>query len=158
MRYTKLHSNKELCITLNNYAISTNFWQTKHSFDHIIVPLELISNDSVLSYLIQNFEVYAVIFKMNPYEFHRFHVDARRKCAVNMLLSGFDSHCYFGENNNEFTLFTKIEELIYESDTFYLFNTLALHTVLNLSETRYLFSLGIYNQNYDFISNSLQIR
>lgn len=157
MRYIKLHSNTSICQSLTDHAKNTNIWQVKHSFSHITIPLETLLTDKFLKYIIENFEVYAVIFKMNPFEFYRFHTDDRRKCAVNMLLSGFDSHCYFGEGKNQDNLFTNIEELVYENNTFYLFNTLVPHAIMNLSEPRYLFSLGIYNHNYDHVKNVLQL-
>lgn len=105
------------------------------------VPYHIVSKDLFLCELsnaTKNFN--PRIFKMLPYTCYNWHVDTNRGCAINMLLTGPDSHCYFGKHQG--TSLLEYQELAYSPDTYYLFNTEELHTIINGSRDRYVLSLG----------------
>ena len=108
------------------------------------IPRTIITKDSFLSKLPPGT---ARIFKMSPYTCYKWHVDSKRGCAINLLLSGQDSHCYFGKHLNNNVL--EYQELKYAKDTYYLFNTEHLHTIINGSTDRYVLSLG-YEKSSNF--------
>lgn len=87
---------------------------------------------------------------MDPKNYYAFHVDASRHVAVNMMLEGPDSHTMFGEKTASAEV-TKIEQLMYEDSSYYIFNTSKPHAVLNLSDnTRYLLTVGIIDLEVDY--------
>jgi hypothetical protein len=87
---------------------------------------------------------------MDPKNYYGFHVDALRHVAVNMMLEGSDSYTMFGEKTASAEV-TKIEQLMYEDSSYYIFNTSKPHAVLNLSDnTRYLLTVGIIDLEVDY--------
>jgi hypothetical protein len=110
------------------------------------VPDYIILKDQFLSDLIRiKISNNARIFKMLPYTCYNWHTDTNRGCAINMILSGFDSHCYFGKYQSSSLL--EYRELVYKPNVYYLFNTEQLHTVINGSQDRYILSIGYHKPN-----------
>jgi hypothetical protein len=141
-QFSKLTSASTCRIQLTEFATSNSTkWIHKNAFDIAMVPKYIIENDTVVVKLIKEFNAVPVIFRMPPWQFYRFHTDAIRSCALNMLLVGADSQTYYGtETNDEEVL--NIRELNYEPDCYYLLNTHQKHSVINRNNTRYMFSLG----------------
>jgi hypothetical protein len=153
MRYYKLNTVSTVSNLLLEYTIHSKEWENKNSFDLITVPYELIKTDITLDYFYRILKAYPVILRTEPYSFYRFHIDEKRKCAINMLLDGFDSNCYFADPTDSEDVFNNVEELVYEPNTYYLLNTTKKHAVMNRSKTRYMFSMGINYASYEFVKN-----
>lgn len=84
------------------------------------------------------------IFSLHPNFYYRLHTDFGRGVAINMLLSGEDSHCLFVDD-------TDFVELKYNKNKLYLFNTQKPHTVINFSQQRLMFSVA-FAENKDALS------
>ncbi len=118
---------------------STKFWFQKNNL-HIIKVENIFFNDSILSTLIERFNGTPLIFKLPPNIWYDWHTDENRLCAINMLILGNRSHCFFGERENRDIV--KTRELTYNSNRYYLLNTQKKHAVLNFEEPRYVLSVG----------------
>lgn len=150
MNYFKLYTKSELRLSFLELAKNNKSWENQHSFDVLNLTNEFNNFDLTLNYFIQNFDAKPFLLKLSPNTFYRFHVDSVRKCAINMLLDGNDSHCYFGKMTKYEEVIDNVSELVYEKDYYYLFNTKEKHAILNLNNYRYMLSVGI--ENYDFFT------
>ena len=122
------------------FAKSYTRWARKNAFDVALVPDSMIADNHLME-LIKKFHAVPVIFRVPPWQFYRFHTDARRSCAINLLLEGDDSNTFYGtETADEEVL--DIVELKYDLDCYYLLNTHLKHAVINKNNTRYMFSMG----------------
>ena len=139
-QYIKLNTASNIRLQLTAWAKTTTDWQHKSAFDYAIVPLSLITEEP-LTELMQKFRGTPVIFRMPPWQFYRFHTDAARSCAINMLLEGTDSTTYYGTDTADEEVLD-IVELKYKTDGYYLLNRHQKHCVVNRDYTRYMFSLG----------------
>lgn len=118
-------------------------------------PMPLLLNDPVILALSKQYNIKPGIFKMDPMNFYTFHTDTSRNVAVNLLLDGPDSYTMFGEQTDSVEV-TKVEQLVYDDSSYYVFNTASPHAVLNLStKPRYLLTIGITNPsvNYEDVKN-----
>ena len=141
-QFIKLKSTTNLVDTLHSFALRQNTtWIHKNAFDIAVVPHSLVQADNVISKLLGKFKAVPVIFRMEPMQFYRFHVDAARYSALNLLLSGKDSQTYFATETADEEILN-LTELNYDDNCFYLLNTQAKHGVVNRHNTRYMFSLG----------------
>jgi len=149
MFYYKLNTKCTVRQDLLNYANSITDWTPKENLTFLqhTVPREIIDRDTTLKTLAdtlnQHYDLGVRIFKMPPWVFYELHTDLFRPASVNMLLNdSSDSVSFF-----EVGPFRKgqlcIEELSYETDTMYLFNTQQKHAVLNKSEDRYVLSIAM---------------
>ena len=115
------------------------------------VDHRLICEDSFLISLHDAHPFKAAILLIPPNNIYNWHVDDNRGVAVNMMVSGRDSHCVF--TDEDFDIVNGIEELRYEPETYYLFNTQKYHSVINLNNPRYMMSIEFnedkYRLNYD---------
>jgi hypothetical protein len=73
-----------------------------------------------------------------------------------MLITGWDSHSFYGTPKAGSEDMFYINRVIYEPKGYYLFDTKQLHSVLNFDEPRIVFSLGFnppatYQEVRDFI-------
>lgn len=115
-------------------------WVSYYSFAALPVPDAFIEEDPVLNALRRSgLSFKAGVLRMSPNTCYNWHVDTDRRVGVNLLLQHGTSHCLF--QNGEFGLTMSVHELIYQPDTYYVFNTQVLHTVINLTGYRYLLSL-----------------
>jgi len=119
-------------------------WVNKLNFDILKLPYNFFK-DSNLFELITLFNASPRIFKMDPMTWYDWHTDETRQCAINMLIDGNDSRCFFGDRQNRDIV--NLTELTYKPNTYYLFNTQVKHAVLNLNNTRYLLSIGFVLPN-----------
>jgi hypothetical protein len=125
-------------------------WMLLRGFNVMPVPMHILENDPLVVALSKRFTFKPGIFKMDPKNYYAFHVDASRHVAVNMMLEGPDSYTMFGEKTASAEV-TKIEQLMYEDSSYYIFNTSKPHAVLNLSDnTRYLLTVGIIDLEVDY--------
>ena len=152
-QFIKLNHTSNIRLPLTTWAKSTTHWLHKAAFDLAIVPPGLITEEP-LKELMRQFQGTPVVFRMQPWQFYRFHTDAARSCAINMLLEGTDSQTYYGEETQDEEVLD-IVELKYNMDSYYLLNTHLKHCVVNRDNTRYMFSLGFperigYEQVRDF--------
>jgi hypothetical protein len=146
-QFIKLNSTTNLVSALSDFSLNhSTSWIHKNAFDIAMVPLYLAHGDSVFSQLITKFKAVPIIFRMQPWQFYRFHIDAARYSAINVLISGKDSQTYFGADTGDEELLN-ITELNYDDNCLYLLNTRVKHGVINRQNTRYMFSLG-FNEEY----------
>ena len=146
-QYIKLKTASISRLALLEYSRSITNWRHKHAFDLATIPHDIIQDYS-LKLLINEFGGPSVVFRMDPWRFYRFHTDAVRKCAINMLLSGTDSNMYFGTETEDEEMLI-INELKYQMDSLYLINTHLKHSVTNRTEVRYMFSMS-FNEDVGF--------
>lgn len=115
-------------------------WMSYYSFAALPVPDAFIDEDPVLNALRRSdLSFRAGVLRVPPNTCYNWHVDTDRLVGVNMLLDHGTSHCLFMPG--EFGLTMPVHELIYQPDTYYVFNTQILHTVINLSGPRYMLSV-----------------
>lgn len=148
MNYFKLNAKSELRELLLDLAKTSTLWKNEHSIDILDLTKHSIDYDSTINYFLKTFEAKPILLRLPPNTFYRFHIDATRKCAINMLLEGNDSHCYFGKITEHEEVINNITELKYDENCYYLFNTLEKHAILNLNNYRYLLSVGIEKHNF----------
>lgn len=98
----------------------------------------VLSTSDVLCNLNSRIKIqYTGITQMTPAEYYGLHTDTVRGVSINMLLENHHSHCVFVDPVNGKDLI----ELCYEPGEMYVFNSQIPHTVINLSENRYMFSV-----------------
>ena len=131
---------------LYRYAVDSHSWKQYYNFRAVPVPGEILWEDPFMGNLAEKRAFHAGILRMEPNTCYNWHVDTDRKVGLNMLLSDDgDSRCLFldGEPGVVF----KTQELSYQPDTYYVFNTQVPHMVLNTTRPRYLFSLEFLGQD-----------
>lgn len=140
-QFIKLNATSKSRLLLSGFAKNSyTIWKKKNAFDIAIVPGGLLVDDPILE-LVKKFKGVPIIFRMQPWQFYRFHTDEDRSCAINLFLEGVDSETYYGvDTADEETL--NITELRYEIDRYYLLNTKQKHCVVNRDNVRYMFSVG----------------
>jgi hypothetical protein len=125
---------------LMNQATTRQDWFSSNGFDILKIDKSFFK-DSKLFPVIELVNATPLIFKMNPMTWYDWHTDSTRQCAINLLLTGYNSHCFFGDRESRDLV--HLTELTYSPNTYYLLNTQTKHAVLNLTETRYLLSIGV---------------
>ena len=139
MNYYKIPSRSVITKELLEFAATAQNWQDYYNFKAVQVPVEMLSKDLFLVDLFRKHPFVAGIVQLSPYVCYDWHTDSRRGVGVNMLLTPeIKSHCLFTSTEGAQFPF---EELVYEPDTYYLFNTQIRHTVINFDKSRYLFTL-----------------
>jgi hypothetical protein len=125
-------------------------------------PIELIFKDSFLKYICENFitdgefNKCVNIFMLKPWTHYMLHRDVFRSSSINLLINNqSDSISYFQTSEIYNKMHISIEELKYETDKFYLFNSRAPHAVTNRAMPRYLLSISL-NKNFNEMQSSLQ--
>ncbi len=160
--FLKIESKSTLSALLLGYSFKVGNWTTRNGFLMAAVPDMMLNFDPFLSNLKNTFNGDAVIFKMSPNSFYKFHVDEKRQSAINLLLDGFDSNFYFGKQGASEEVIESVVEAKYEPDTYYLVNTKEKHAVLNRSQTRFVLSLGFENCDFatirDYAIENMLIR
>lgn len=92
-----------------------------------------------LSKIYSNYKFKSYIFRQDPYTNYLWHKDEWRGVTINQLLVSKQSYCLFGEAQHRWV--NSILEIPYHSNTLYLFNNQASHTITNFDEPRFLFSI-----------------
>lgn len=126
---------------LNN--LNSSDWQDYHGFDANFLNVAIWSQDPFLAKLNTHCDIeYVYILKMAPGTFYKWHKDSRRGAAINCLLQHQVSHCLFTEvNPYETKRKFPVHELVYEPDTYYIFDTQQWHCVINIQDFRYMLSV-----------------
>jgi hypothetical protein len=154
MSYFKLNAKsivKDSLLSLAKNRVDNN-WLLLRGFNVTPVPMPLLLTDPLVLALSEKYTLKPGIFKMNPMNYYAFHTDASRNVAINMLLEGPDSYTMFGEPTESAEV-TKVNQLVYEDSSYYIFDTSCPHSVLNLSKnTRYLLTIGIATPGEDYES------
>lgn len=101
-----------------------------------------LEGDPVLSALQKHFDAPSAFFRFPPNTLTNWHRDARRSCAVNILLAG-TGHTLFHKELTAESPLLDIEELEYEPGRMYLLDTKREHAVLNLEGERYIFTMSL---------------
>ena len=115
-------------------------WMPYYNFQALPIDFAFLSISSTLRNLRRKREFRGGVIRVEPNTSYMWHVDTDRHTSINMLLAdGGDSRCLFAPHGID--IVTPIIELKYEPDTLYAFNTKMLHTVLNFSKPRYMFSV-----------------
>jgi hypothetical protein len=154
MNYYPLNKVSTVRSNILNYVESSDKWFTSNGFDLLKIPDNLL--DILLLTIKFKFNGSPVVFKMHPNTFYRFHTDERRQCAINLLLTGVDSNCYFGDQTDNEEVIENVTELKYELDRYYLLNTRKKHAVRNGNNVRYLLSIGFNNYDYETVKKYYQ--
>lgn len=129
-------------------------WFNAYSFDILNIPDEIALRDPVIAKIhkkfpVESFKTRPVCLKMGPNILYKLHEDTVRLAAINMLITGWDSHSFYGTPKEGSEDMFHINRVIYEPKSYYLFNTKQLHSVLNFNEPRIVFSLG-FNPPYSY--------
>lgn len=113
-------------------------------------PQSLIFNDPVLKHICENsiseygFYHCVHIFMIKPWTHYMLHSDIFRSSSINLLINDYtDSISYFQVTEPYNKLHIGIEELTYEQDAYYLFNSKVPHAVTNRNPARYLLSITL---------------
>ena len=154
-KFIKLNSKLTISNEILEFALLSDIWYHTNGFDVSVVPDSILENDPQLQKIIREFshggKIRAIVIKIKPMTFYSMHVDEVRAAALNVLLKGKDSISFFGNATQDPETFD-IDVVDYQKDEIFLFNTQKLHGVLNLSQERYVFSLGFnFPFNYDTI-------
>jgi len=124
----------------------SNYTQVEYSdyygFSVYELPLELILQESVLQDINTKHKIKSGgVIKLQPNRCYKWHQDAVRGVCVNMLLQHQDSFVLFGNSVSDSEDQFDIARLDYNIGELYLFNNQCMHTVINFSNTRYMFTL-----------------
>ena len=112
------------------------------SWTHMI-PLELILEEPILKVVHATHKIAGGgIFRIAPNRSYKWHQDIVRGIAINMLLEHEESFVLFGNDVSDFEDQFEIVRLESKIGELYLFNTQCMHSVINFSGYRYLFTLN----------------
>ena len=137
--YYKLNLFDTLANQLTERANTQHSWFSSNGFNILKIDKNFFKSSNLFP-LIEKYDARPLIFKINPMTWYDWHTDSTRQCAINLLLTGFNSHCFFGDRENRDIV--NLTELTYLPNTYYLLNTQVKHAVLNFKETRYVLSIG----------------
>jgi len=142
----------QCCKKLGSSAIiQDHFNNNKHSLEYVDyygftlspLPEQVYLTEPLISSINLKYKISGCsILKLDPFRCYKWHQDARRGVSINLLLSPESrSAVLFGNSVSDSDDQFEIAEFEYEPNYFYLFNTQAMHTVINYEQPRYLFSL-----------------
>jgi hypothetical protein len=154
MNYYQLNTVSTGRSDILNYVESSDQWFSSNGFNILKIPNNLL--DTLLLKIKFKFNGNAIVFKMISNTFYRFHTDERRQCAINLLLTGFNSNCYYGDQTDNEEVIENVTELKYELDQYYLLNTHKKHAVRNGNNIRYLLSIGFNDYDYETVKKYCQ--
>ena len=131
-------------IVLKDYFENQNLsFQKYYGFDVSFVPLEIILAEPVLKEINDRYEISTGgIIRLDSNRCYKWHSDSNRGVSINLLLNPeIESLVLFGNSVFDSDDQYEILKFEYEKDTFYLFNTQMMHTVINFDLPRYLFTV-----------------
>jgi hypothetical protein len=142
------HCCKKLGVSVK---IQEYFNNNKHSLEYVNyygfalsqLPEQVYLEEPLLNDINSEYKISGCsIIKLDPFRCYKWHQDAQRGVSINLLLSPESrSTVLFGNSVLDSEDQFEIAEFQYEANYFYLFNTQAMHTVINYEQPRYLFSL-----------------
>jgi len=147
-----------------NYLKNNNQDLKKFKLTEVLVlfglPDKLWKKDRILSKINNIFKIERCgLLKLDPKGILTYHIDATRDVCLNLLLTpNVDSNCYFTDEPYKSSI--KIE-LVYEPETWYIFNTSNYHSVTNNSnQERFLLSVdferGLNDLKFEDIRKGLE--
>jgi hypothetical protein len=127
---------------------------------------ELIFKDPFLKHICENcisleygFEECVSVYLIKSWTHYMIHTDRFRSSSINLLVNDHtDSISYFQVSEPYNKLHIRIEELKYEADRYYLFNSKIPHAVTNRTPDRYLLSITLkdnYDNMFEYLKNQL---
>ena len=129
-------------------------WISYYHFNLKSVSYDLLSKDPFFQWLNSRYQFQTGILRSDPYTCYDWHVDTLRKVGINLLINtDVRSACLFSRNKQQIVF--DIEELKYQPNTYYLFNTQILHSVYNFENTRYLLSVEFIKDSTNLSFNQL---
>lgn len=122
-------------------------------WDGCPLSLELILKEPLLNKIHNQYRIkQGGILRTKPFRYYQWHQDQDRGVSINLLLTpNVHSYTLFGTPSPDHNTQLDIVRLLYKPNTFYLFNTQVLHTVINFEEERFLFSIE-FEQNKHTLS------
>lgn len=134
-------------------------WVRYYNFMALPIHPELLHQDKFLKNLSEKREYIGGILQVNPNTCYNWHIDTDRNSGVNMLLyDDGQSRCLFAPGGIDVVMPTV--ELKYAPNTFYAFNTKVMHSVLNFTTPRFIFSLEFIGKDngltYDQLLDDLK--
>lgn len=135
--------------TLQHLSEIEPTWQTIFGIELCRLDRSFFNQFESLNKLMTDFQSHRhSVFRFFPNTCYGWHFDnPGRHCSLNLLLSGTDSHTYFGTHIKppEGKLsqdYFNVKEVPYEPGKFILMNTEERHTIYNLNNMRYLLSIS----------------
>lgn len=121
-------------------------WVPYYNFKAMRVPEEIMNKDALLQDLATKRKYQGGLLQISPNYCYNWHIDTDRNAALNMLVyDDGQSKCLFAPEGMKIVMPTV--ELRYALNRFYAFNTKVMHTVLNFTSPRYLFSLEFIGED-----------
>ena len=121
-------------------------WVPYYNFMALPVSKQLL-DDPLLNKIAEKRDFQCGLLKIPPNTVYNWHVDTDRNCGLNMLVyDDGQSKCIFAPEGMKIVMPTV--QLRYAHNTFYAFNTKVMHTVLNFTTPRYMFSLEFIGKDY----------
>ena len=121
-------------------------WVPYYNFMALPVSKQLL-DDPLLYKIAEKRDFQCGLLKIPPNTVYNWHVDTDRNCGLNMLVyDDGQSKCIFAPEGMKIVMPTV--QLRYAHNTFYAFNTKVMHTVLNFTTPRYMFSLEFIGKDY----------
>jgi hypothetical protein len=149
-KFTQLTISDTLTESLIEKVNRSTSDQWKDVLEMHLLPLKIddFAGQPEIIDFIEQFECegHLAIYEFQPNYCYSWHIDSSRHCAVNMLLTGFDSFAMFGDMKSMRKIYN-IERLEYQRNKYYLFDVSKMHCVVNFSEKRYLLSIGAEKPN-----------
>jgi hypothetical protein len=106
------------------------------------IDLQIILQEPLLQSINESHKIKSgAIVKLESNRCYKWHQDAVRGVSINMLLEHQDSFVLFGNSVSDSEDQFDIARLDYNIGDLYLFNNQCMHTVINFSNTRYMFTI-----------------
>ena len=152
-------------VTYDGYSLRSQLWDVisetdpKHwvpyyNFQALPVPADILHENPFLKALAQKRHYQGGMLKIPSHTCYNWHVDTDRNAGINMLVyDDGQSKCIFAPEGMKIVMPTV--ELRYAPNTFYAFNTKVMHTVINFTTPRYMFSLEFIGKDYGLTYDQL---
>lgn len=160
MYYKQLNINSNITDNLKRKIENSteDQWITSYEQNLILLNIDDFAPDPSISQLITDIGDVSrlAIYRFFGKECYNWHTDAIRDSSINMLITGFDSMCVFG-NPVKYRRFNQLERLQHSHAQYYIMNVKKIHAVFNFgNETRHVLSIGLPGINYEVACKYLQ--
>lgn len=160
MYYKQLNISSNITNNLKKKIEITpeNQWKTTIDQNLILLSIDDFLPDPAIRQLIADIGDVSrlAIYRFFGRECYNWHIDAIRESSINMLITGFDSMCIFG-NPTKNRKFDNISRLQHEPAQYYIMDVKKMHTVYNFgNETRHVLSIGLPGIKYEDACKYLQ--
>jgi len=154
--FERIQHKSTLHLRLLNMAFNAkpDSWVPYYNFKALPVDKSILDQDPLLKDLGNKRVFMGGLLEIPPHSVYNWHTDTDRHCGLNMLVyDGGRSVCLFAPGGLQPVM--PIVELKYLPDTYYAFNTKVLHTVINFTGPRYMFSLEFMGKDYGLTYDEL---